>query len=113
MKRLDGRIVAAAAVVSILGAYWWGGYREHQLAAQAEEARYPWDLQRRIRDLEADLDCGTLRGAAQRAGLVARALDGGAVMAVLGYDMVTQQVSITLIDRDQRVASERRYLACP
>ena len=70
-------------------------------------------LSMQIRDLEAELDCGTLRGAAQRAGLVTRPLDGGAVMAVIGYDMVTQQVSITLVDRDRRVASDQRYLACP
>jgi hypothetical protein len=113
MRRLDGRILAAAAVVAIAGAYWVGAYRERQAAAQAEADRRPWDLQRRIHDLEADLDCGTLRGAAQRAALVTRALDGGAVMAVIGYDMVTQQVSVTVVDRGQRVAFDRRYLACP
>lgn len=113
MKRLDGRVLAVVAVAAIVGAYWCGDYRARQSAVQAEADRYPWDLQRRIRDLESDLDCGTLRAAAQRAGLVARPLDGGAVMAVIGYDMVTQQVSITLLDRERRVASDRRYLACP
>lgn len=113
MKLLDGRILATAAVVSILCAYWWGGYREHQLVAQADAARYPWDMHRRIRDLVADLDCGPLRAAAQRGGLIARPLEGGAAVAVIGYDMVTQQVSVTIVDRDQRMASDRRYLACP
>lgn len=113
MRRLDGRVLAAVVVVAIAGAYWCGDYRARQAAVQAEADRYPWDLQRRVHDLEADLDCGTLRAAAQRAALVSRALDGGAVMAVIGYDMVTQQVSVTVVDRGQRVASDRRYLACP
>ncbi len=112
VTHLKGLLLIPAALAAIAAAYWFGGIRERMAADEAARIAYPWDLQRRSADVATGIDCRSLRTAASHGELITRALDPGTV-AVIGYDMVTQQISITLVDRGQRVVSERRRKDCP